>query len=662
MGSFTTATAGGITTASATVTGLVANTAYKVKITAQGTGNYTNSDPSPLSASITTNKSAATPTATTPSVSNSGVANVGSTAVLSSTASCSDSASALCGVGYTYQWQYLDGSTWSNVTDGSGADTPNYTTRVLALVDNGIQYRLGVTTSKNGTSATGYSAAAAVSVAQIKLGTPSTPTGVAVDNLTTSISISTTAVANTNNGYSALIYQSDGTTAVSGATVGSFTTATAGGITTASATVSGLAPGTAYKVKITAQGTGNYSNSDPSPLSAAITTNKAAQSTPSVTTIGATSGVLKSLTVSWGAISTATSYTVKLRDSSGNTVLATITDLSGTSTTITASNYAGFADTTGYRVSVIAQDNTQYLVSAESSVSDLATTLSGQATAPTIGTHPVALNKSATQVATFSVAATVSDAGALSYQWQLCVDGSCANDGAWTSIGTSSNSYATAALTTASNGYKYRVIVTNTLAGTTASTTSNTASLGVVKINQSALTLTSVAGLLGVALPLTTSGGSSSGALTYAVSNGTATSCSITSGVLSTGTAGTCRITVTKAGDSDTYNNVVTSATTVTIQTNASSIAVTVVSTAVYQTETTITVAVGTKGIVEFLQNGRTIKECSFKVAVTSRAATCEWKPSTLGETKVWAVLTPTNQALVPVTSPMKVVTVTARP
>lgn len=339
-----------------------------------------------------------------------------------------------------------------------------------------------------------------------------------------------------------------------------------------------------------------------------------------------------------------------------------MTDLSGTSTTITASNYAGFADTTGYRVSVIAQSNTQYLVSAESSVSNLATTLSGQAAAPTIGTHPVALNKSATQVATFSVAATVSDAGALSYQWQLCVDGSCANDGAWTSIGTSSNSYATAALTTASNGYKYRVIVTNTLAGTTASTTSNTASLGVVRINQSALTLTSVAGLLGVALPLTTSGGSSSGALTYAVSNGTATSCSITSGVLSSGTAGTCLVTITKPGDSDTYNNVVTSATTVTIQTNASSIAVTVVSTAVYQTETTITVAVGTKGTVEFLQNGRTIKECSFKVAVISRAATCEWKPSTLGETKVWAVLTPTNQALVAVTSPMKVVTVTARP
>ncbi|MCX6427272.1 MAG: hypothetical protein NTU82_03860, partial [Actinobacteria bacterium] len=199
-----------------------------------------------------------------------------------STASCSDSASALCGVGYTYQWQYLDGSTWSNVTDGSGADTPNYTTRALTLDDDGIQYRLGVTTSKNGTSATGYSAAAAVSVAPIKLDTPSTLTGAAVANTTDSIVVSGVAVPNATS-YVFTVYNSSGQSVNDVASVWEITTSSSSGITSVNTRITGLTANSSYTVSVAADGDVNYSLSDPSPLSASITTNKSA-ATPTATT------------------------------------------------------------------------------------------------------------------------------------------------------------------------------------------------------------------------------------------------------------------------------------------------------------------------------------------------------------------------------------------
>jgi 6,7-dimethyl-8-ribityllumazine synthase len=66
---------------------------------------------------------------------------------------------------------------------------------------------------------------------------------------------------------------------------------------------------------------------------------------------------------------------------------------------------------------------------------------------------------------------------------------------------------------------------------------------------QAALTITTLSGTFNVPLTLATSGGSSTGAVTYAVVTGTG--CAVTGSSLSDTTAGTCLVTATKAGDTN---------------------------------------------------------------------------------------------------------------
>lgn len=88
----------------------------------------------------------------------------------------------------------------------------------------------------------------------------------------------------------------------------------------------------------------------------------------------------------------------------------------------------------------------------------------------------------------------------------------------------------------------------------------------VVTVNQGSqatLTVTSTSGTFGSALTLATSGGSGSGAVTYAVTAGTATGCSESAGSLTVTSAGTCIVTATKAASAN-YTSASSVATTVT--------------------------------------------------------------------------------------------------
>ncbi|HEV3187774.1 MAG TPA: hypothetical protein VGZ04_06970 [Acidimicrobiales bacterium] len=67
--------------------------------------------------------------------------------------------------------------------------------------------------------------------------------------------------------------------------------------------------------------------------------------------------------------------------------------------------------------------------------------------------------------------------------------------------------------------------------------------------SQAPLVVTSTTGVLGTGLPLTTSGGSGAGAITYSVTSAGTAGCSVTSGVLNATSPGTCMVTATKAGD-----------------------------------------------------------------------------------------------------------------
>ncbi len=82
-------------------------------------------------------------------------------------------------------------------------------------------------------------------------------------------------------------------------------------------------------------------------------------------------------------------------------------------------------------------------------------------------------------------------------------------------------------------------------------------------LSQVRLVLTSVSGVIGESLTLTTGGGSGGGAVSYSAVNGTASGCSISVDTLSATSAGTCIVTATKAGVTP-YTPTVSAPTTVT--------------------------------------------------------------------------------------------------
>ena len=98
----------------------------------------------------------------------------------------------------------------------------------------------------------------------------------------------------------------------------------------------------------------------------------------------------------------------------------------------------------------------------------------------TIGTHPANITKTAPATATFTVVATANSTEVLTYQWQIQQEGA----GAWADIaGATLASYTTGATATgdgagATDGDKYRVVITAGTSGVQA--TSNVATLTVV--------------------------------------------------------------------------------------------------------------------------------------------------------------------------------------
>ena len=301
--------------------------------------------------------------------------------------------------------------------------------------------------------------------------------------------------------------------------------------------------------------------------------------TTPTTTASATTGTLKSIDVSWGAISGAASYTLKLYNDTITTLLATITSLSGTSKTLTTSDYSSLADNTTYRVSITAIAPAGILDSSESNKAVVTT--NAVASTPTISSQPTNQTVNAGSSATFS--ATVSGNGTLTYQWQVSTNSGSTWNNVSTGTGGTTTSYSTGTVDYSANGYRYKLVVTNSLNGTTATQTSSVVTLTVNKLTQSAITITSTSGTYGTPISLTYSGGSGSGSLTYAATSGTA-GCSVSGSTLSFTSAGTCSVTLTIAAD-NTYASASSSATTITIS-KASQSTLTITSTTGYYGQT----------------------------------------------------------------------------
>ena len=93
-------------------------------------------------------------------------------------------------------------------------------------------------------------------------------------------------------------------------------------------------------------------------------------------------------------------------------------------------------------------------------------------------------------------------------------------------------------------------------------------------VAQTTLTLTSITTTVGRTLTLAIRGGSGTGAVSYTVTNGTATGCVVSGNSLSATSAGTCLVTATKVADSN-YSTVSSLATTVTFRVAQKAIKVT---------------------------------------------------------------------------------------
>jgi hypothetical protein len=143
-------------------------------------------------------------------------------------------------------------------------------------------------------------------------------------------------------------------------------------------------------------------------------------------------------------------------------------------------------------------------------------------------------------------------------------------------------------------------------------------SITVTRADQDALSIASTSGTYGASLTLATSGGSGTGATTYAVVDGTATGCAESGGLLTVTTAGTCTVTATKALDSN-YNSVSSSATTVTFaKANQTSLTLTS-TTGTYGATTTLAFNGGSgTGSISYSVSGT---GCSISTGVLSKTA-----------------------------------------
>ena len=240
----------------------------------------------------------------------------------------------------TYQWQ-------KGGVNIAGATSDTYTFTTSSTSDAG-NFQVVITNTKNSTTATTTSTAVALTMSSaLTINTPNSGLSGTATSTFTSLTIVSSGGSGTNS--FALISGTlpDGLSLNSGT----------GAITGTPTTVGDQA----ITVRVTdSNGATATTNSFTISISAAALSNA---TTP---TVAATAGVLKSIDVSWTAVTNASSYTLKLYATNGSTLHKTIEGLSGTSRTITVSDFVSLADNTEYKVSITAIGAGNYSSSAES--------------------------------------------------------------------------------------------------------------------------------------------------------------------------------------------------------------------------------------------------------------------------------------------------------
>jgi len=177
-----------------------------------------------------------------------------------------------------------------------------------------------------------------------------------------------------------------------------------------------------------------------------------------------------------------------------------------------------------------------------------------------------------------------------------------------------------------------------------AAATSSSSTFTFNKASQSALTVSSTSGTYGTALSLTTTGGSGTGAVTYAYAAGT-TTCSLSGSTLTAIGYGTCLVTATKATDVN-YLSITSSQATVTFAQLTATASISIASgSPVYRETKLVSASTSVAGKVTFKVNGKFISGCRglASTSANSYTATCSYKPNIHGYITITATLAPTD-------------------
>ena len=357
----------------------------------------------------------------------------------------------------TYQWQVStnSGVSWGNVSGGTGATSPSYTTDTLTASNNGAQYQVIVTNALGSVTS---------SAATLTVGAPAPTftTQPSPQSIRSGQAATFTAVATAVEGVVSYQWQVSTNGGSGWNNVSTGTGGTTGTYITASTSY------TATKVQYRVVATTTLAGGSPSTASTtstavAVTVGAAA---PTITTqpsdVTQTSGQPAQFTVAATSAQGTLTYQWEVSTNSGSTWA----NVSGaTSATYSIATVLP-ADAGLYRAKV-----TNTVTGADPS-SDVTYSNSATLTVnvpPSITGQPSGQTVNAGSAATFTV--TASGTGTLTYQWQTR-----ANSGAsWANVGTNSASYTTGTLTSSDDGAQYQVIVTNAY-GTV---TSNAATLTV---------------------------------------------------------------------------------------------------------------------------------------------------------------------------------------
>jgi len=378
-------------------------------------------------------------------------------------------------------------------------------------------------------------------------------------------------------------------------------------------------------------------------------------STP--TTLAVTTTETSSATFSFTATTNASSHTLRLYESSTATLLSTTTSFAS------GSSRTGLTPATQYYATLQAVgDGITYESSSASSPVYFTTAIRK----PVITSQPIDTSTTTSRNAGFAVTATSADSGSLSYQWQQSTDSGVS----FTDIpSANAATLSISSVTSASNGYRYRVVVTNSKSGVSASETSTSATLtvnGAIALSGGS-NISKAWNLEATSLPITASGGT--GGITFTISR-SAPEVLINS---STGEVtspaevmarGTYNETITAT---DERGATATKSITITVGVGTPTITLRFSAVPMKGFNLTITATTSTAGTVRFFEKGRVIAGCKARAttgvgigsaSLGSGTATCLWKPRIHGPLAVKAVLTPTSGDYASVSTSQDVVVV----